>query len=234
MRSGLLWAAGLGALVGIFAGQCWSAQGLRGEFYKDLPNQWGAFGSDSSYPQPYWRGVTPNIDFVFASDADQYFSARWRGYLLVPESKAGSITFKTVTDDGVRLIIDGQTVIDFWRLQAHQTIGTAQDECTHTATITLSAGYHPITFEYFEWEGGPDDPDPCQLYWDGQIIPTQYLFTEIPPSGNLAITDVSHSPQVIHPDANESCTITYTITEDATVKVSILNPTGTAVVRELL
>ena len=233
MKGGLLGGLAIAVAVVTVVTPAWAAQGLRGEFYRDLPDQWGAFGSDGSYPQPYWRGVSPNIDFVFASDADQYFSARWTGYLLVPESMAGSITFKTVTDDGVRLIIDGQTIIDFWRLQAHQTIGTPNDECTHTATVTLDAGYHTIVFEYFEWEGGPDDPDPCQLYWNDQIIPSDYLFTEIPPSGNLAITDVSHSPSTITPAAGESCTITYTITEAATVLVEILDPTGSNTVRQL-
>ncbi len=233
MRGGLL---ALMALLGLLLAAvwpAWAAQGLRGEFYRDTPDQWGAFGSDSSYPQPYWRGISPKIDFVFSSDADQYFSARWTGYLYVPESKAGAITFKTVTDDGVRLIIDGQTIIDYWRLQAHQTIGTANDECTHTATVNLSAGYHSIVFEYFEWEGGPDDPDPCKLYWNDEIIGEEYFFTEIPPTGDLAITDVSHSPDVIYPDEGQTCTITYTITEAATVLVEILNPTGSSVIRQL-
>ncbi len=225
--------AALGALVALVATAALAENGLRGEFYKDTPDQWGAFGSDPNYPQPYWRGISPNIDFVFASDVDQHFSARWTGYLYVPPDMAGEIEFKTVTDDGVRLIIDGQTIIDFWRLQAHQTIGTPYDECTHTATVTLSEGFHSIVFEYFEWDGGVDDPDPCKLYWNGQIIPSQYFFTEIPHSGNLQITDVSHSPNYFIPPAGETVTISYTITEDAKVRVEILDSWNSSVIRTL-
>lgn len=200
---------------------CHGEQGLRGEFYKDVRDDYGAWGSDDSYPQPYWIGISSNIDFVFNDEVDQYFSARWQGYLYVPQEKAGSIVFKTVTDDGAKLYLDGELVIDFWRLQAHQTIGTENDECTHETEAELDEGYHSIKFEYFEWDGGEDDPDPCKLYWDGAIVPNSNLFTEIPPSSELAITDVSASASPFNPSNSETSTISYTVSLAADVTVKL-------------
>jgi flagellar hook assembly protein FlgD len=222
-------AVGLALLTGI----CAADNGLRFEFYKDTTTDYGEFGSDTSFPQPYWQGISSNIDFVFNDEVNQHFSARWEGYLYVPTAKAGDITFKTVTDDGVRLYIGGSTVIDKWRLQSHQTIGTPSDECTHEATVNLSAGYHSIKFEYFEWDGGEDDPDPCKLYWDGTIIPSTNLFTEIPPSSNLAITNVSHSPSPFNPSASQTTTISYSLSVAADVTIELYD-TDDSLVRTLI
>ncbi|MFQ6096868.1 MAG: FlgD immunoglobulin-like domain containing protein [Armatimonadota bacterium] len=204
-----------------------AGSGLHVEFFKDTPQAWGEFGSDNNYPKPYYVANDPNIDFIFGNNVNQYFTGRWRGYLYVPSSKAGDIEFKIVTDDGARLIIGGQTVMEFWRLQAHQTIGTENDECTHTATVNLAEGYHPITFEYFEWDGGEGDPDPCELYWDDVIIPPENFFTG-DPSG-LTISNVSHTPSVFNPSQSETATITYTISEAADVTIRLTDPWGTVV-----
>ena len=201
-----------------------AGSGLHVEFYKDTPQEWGQFGSDDNYPKPYYIGTDPNIDFTFGNNIHQYFSARWRGYLYVPSSKAGNIQLKMVTDDGARLILDGETVMEFWRLQSHQTIGMPNDECTHTAQVSLAEGYHPITFEYFEWDGGEGDPDPCKLYWDNVIIPPDNFFTECP--SGLTITDVSHDPGTFNPTESETCTIYYTISADANVTIRLADVSG--------
>lgn len=70
------------------------------------------------------------------------FSARWNGQHFF---EAGNYRFETNTDDGVKLFIDGELVIDKWRYQRgikYQTI------------VSLAEGYHHIKMEYFE--GGGD------------------------------------------------------------------------------
>lgn len=232
-RRGLTLVVAVTVGTALLCGICAAENGLRCEFYKDMRDSYGAFGSDTSYPQPYWRGISPTIDFVYNDEVNQYFSARWQGYLYVPTEKAGAITFKVVTDDGARLYIDGNTLIDSWRLQSHQTIGTPGDECTHEATISLTEGYHTIKFEYFEWDGGADDPDPCRLYWDGAIIPSSNLFTEIPPTSNLAITDVSAGPSPFNPSSSQSTTIDYSLSMAATVTIELFD-TDDSLVRTLV
>ncbi|MGE3763027.1 MAG: PA14 domain-containing protein, partial [Kofleriaceae bacterium] len=73
-----------------------------------------------------WNVGNPGDLGMTASDD---FSVRWSGQLRI--DVAGSYTFRYVTDDGQRLWIDGQKLLDAW------------DDTTHdqtTAPITLSAG----------------------------------------------------------------------------------------------
>ena len=83
--------------------------------------------------------------------ADQ-FSVRWTG--KVQATVAGSYTFSTFTDDGVRLWVNGQQVINNWTDHG-QTMDTS-------SPITLSAGQLvTITMEYYENSGGAT----AELLW---------------------------------------------------------------------
>lgn len=69
------------------------------------------------------------------------FSARWTATLSFP---AGATRFITFTDDGVRVFVDGQRVIDNWTVH-----GITMD----VATVPLAAGPHTVRMEYFEAGG---------------------------------------------------------------------------------
>lgn len=69
------------------------------------------------------------------------FSARWTGRVVFA---AGSFTFSATADDGIRVALDGATIIDGWKDQARTT---------YTATRTLAAGEHEIVVEYYEKSG---------------------------------------------------------------------------------
>jgi glucose/arabinose dehydrogenase len=66
------------------------------------------------------------------------FSARYTGSF---DLAAGDYQFTTSADDGVRLFIDGNQVINGWK---------DQGETTYTATRTLTAGTHVIKVEYYD------------------------------------------------------------------------------------
>jgi hypothetical protein len=70
------------------------------------------------------------------------FSARWSAK---PTLTAGSYKFDLIGDDGVRLKVDGQVVIDGWK---------DQSPTAYTVTRTLTAGPHDIVVEFFEAGGG--------------------------------------------------------------------------------
>jgi hypothetical protein len=73
------------------------------------------------------------------------FSARWTG--RVTATSAGSYVFQTVSDDGVRLWINGQLVIDNWTDHSPTT--------NNSAGITLAAGQvAEVRLEYYERGGG--------------------------------------------------------------------------------
>jgi len=71
------------------------------------------------------------------------FSARWTRTLAV--TQPGSYRFTLNSDDGSRLFIDGELVINAW-----YDHGPAR---TFSATRTLSAGSHEVRIEYYERSG---------------------------------------------------------------------------------
>lgn len=83
-----------------------------------------------------WRDGSPDPSVP----ADN-FSVRWTNTLRL---EAGRYRFITETDDGVRLYINDQLVIDRWRTQSRTR---------YTYETTLGAGEHRIRMEYFEESG---------------------------------------------------------------------------------
>ncbi len=84
-----------------------------------------------------WGGGSP--DPAVPSDN---FSARWTKF---DNFDAGTYTFTTATDDGVRLYIDNQPVIDRW---------VDQGTTSYTYSQNMTAGNHKIVMEYYERGGG--------------------------------------------------------------------------------
>ncbi len=70
------------------------------------------------------------------------FSVRWHRPLGF---EAGTYRFYASADDGVRIFVDGQLILDAWINQALPN--------THSADVTLSQGQHAIVVEYFEGGG---------------------------------------------------------------------------------
>lgn len=78
------------------------------------------------------------------------FSVRWTGTLA--DLAGGSYSFSITHDDGARLLIDDQLVIDDW---------TAQTAHTSSAAVSLGAGNHRVVLEYFQSSGGSE----VELAW---------------------------------------------------------------------
>ena len=77
------------------------------------------------------------------------FSARWTAYASFT---AGNYTFSLTVDDGARLWVDEQLIIDQWR---------DQSPTAYTVTRNMSAGYHSVRIEYYERAGDAA----CKLSW---------------------------------------------------------------------
>lgn len=133
--------------------------------------------------------VDPVIDFDEANfgdgpagtsvTPDDNYSERWTGFVKI--DTAGSWTFSTLSNDGVRLWIDDSLVINHW------------DQHTATvdsATLNLTPGWHAVRLEHFQQNGtvamelrfaGPGQAD--------TVIPSSHLSTEIPSTpGGGAVT----------------------------------------------
>ncbi len=83
-----------------------------------------------------WGGGSPA-----ASIPADNFSARWTSLQNLP---AGNYQVRAFVDDGIRVFVDGVSIINEWRTAS----GTA-----YTATINLSQGQHSFLVEYFEAGG---------------------------------------------------------------------------------
>jgi hypothetical protein len=105
------------------------------------------------------------------------FAARWEGSLSIEET--GSYTFHTESDDGIRLWIDNQLVIDKWTLY-----GTRWNK---SGNIHLTSGVkYTIKMEFFEHGGLAI----ARLLWETpsnsskQVIPQTQLYSQITASAN--------------------------------------------------
>jgi hypothetical protein len=84
--------------------------------------------------------------------------------------EAGDYVFRLTTDDGMRVKVDGVTIIDQWR---------PQPATTYTATRKLSAGSHTVVVQYYE----AAEDAVAQVSWQKLSSP--------PPPGSTACTDGS-------------------------------------------
>lgn len=144
--------------------------GLRGEYYDDL-----AFGSFKR------TRVDPNINYNWGEGAPdptvgpETFSVRWTG--MIEPQYSEEYTFHTVTDDGVRLWINNQLVINNW---------TDHGTTENSGRIRLTAGQrYPIKLEFYDNRVAAM----VTLSWSSagqakQIIPPQRL-TPCSPDGAL-------------------------------------------------
>ncbi|MCB0873616.1 MAG: FG-GAP repeat protein, partial [Thermoleophilia bacterium] len=113
-----------------------NATGLRATYYN---------GQNLSGPVALVRTENVDFDWAYATPdplvTGDTFSVRWDGGVTAPTT--GAYTFRTVSDDGVRLWVDGQLLIDNW-----DTINAWPDTQT-SVTVNLVAGQtSPIRLEY--------------------------------------------------------------------------------------
>jgi hypothetical protein len=113
-----------------------------------LPGPWQAsyfYGTSlSGSPVLVREDAALNFNWGWGSPAPEVnrdnFSARWDGSFWFD---AGRYTFTTLSDDGVRLFVDGRQVINSWYpMRGYRS-----------ATINLTAGTHAVRVEYFERTG---------------------------------------------------------------------------------
>ncbi|NOK87191.1 MAG: hypothetical protein GFH26_640177n132 [Chloroflexi bacterium AL-N15] len=122
---------------------------------------------------PLVTGVDATVDWQWGTAAPSTglphdtFSVRWSGQ--VAAAQEGTYTFITSSDDGVRLWVNGQRLIDNW---------TNHAVTENRGSITLAAGQrYDLQLEYYEQSGQAT----IQLFWEPpgqtrQIIPSERLY----------------------------------------------------------
>jgi hypothetical protein len=195
-------------------------QGLRAEYFDDQ------FLTEFTLSR-----VDPVVDFSWGEgspDPDigiNTFSVRWSGE--VQATHTGTHTFTTYTDDGVRLWVGGQLLVDRW-------IDQSPEE--HYGTVDLVAGgRYEVIMEYFENGGGAV----AELHWEApglarEIVPTSQLW---PLTG---VSDVPRGAPAVyalggnHPNPfNPRTTISFTLARDSVVDLAIFDLRGRRVAAPL-
>ena len=106
-----------------------------------------------------WSTASPGLGV----NADN-FSVRWSGQVTAPST--GTYQFRTNSDDGVRLYVNGVLRIDNW------TDHAPTDNTTTTISLVAGTKYN-IVMEYYERGGGAT----ARLLW---LTPGQSSYTAIP------------------------------------------------------
>lgn len=117
------------------------ASGLFGEYYNST-NLTGTPNTRTDTSIDFnWGTGAPGVTGIGSDN----FSIDWNGYVRAEET--GTYFFQTESDDGVRLWVDGNLVIDNW---------TNHSPTVNTSTgVTLTAGQaYPVTLQYYENGGG--------------------------------------------------------------------------------
>jgi len=163
-----------------------SGVGLRGDYY-----------TGENYGDFVLTRIDPQIDFGWGDTAPDEavggnnFSVRWTGEVSAQFTE--TYTFYTVTDDGLRLWVDGKMIIDNWTLH-----GDTEDK----GNIDLVAGQsYSIVLEYFENTSGAT----ARLIWESphtakQVIPKSLLWLPIKarnPNPSNGAADVRQTPSLV-------------------------------------
>lgn len=135
---------------------------------------------------PVLSRIDANINFAWGTASPggtvsaNAFAARWTGKIKV--NSTGTYTFYTYSDDGARLWVNGQLIIDKWAYQG---------PTEWSGSISLLGGlYYDIKLEYFEGNGDAT----CKLSYSSAttpkaIVPSNILF----PEGTGARMDLNES-----------------------------------------
>ena len=123
------------------------ALGAAGPAAADVPHglQADIFDAQDLTGDPIATRVDPTVDFAWGETepvpgVGDTFSVRWTGTVTAPQT--GRYTFVTRTDDGVRLWIDGDLVIDDWTMHA---------QAERSGDVDLEAGEAVrLKMEYFD------------------------------------------------------------------------------------
>lgn len=130
------------SLIALFGMWFFSVIGLNQGYESGLM---GVYFKSKNLKNPILKRIDPVIDFDWGTSSPDesmpvdFFSLRWTGELLI--SRSGMYSFRTHSDDGVRLFIGQKLLIDDW-------VGHAPEKSV--ASMYLEKGWYDLTLEYFE------------------------------------------------------------------------------------
>jgi len=154
------------------AGRGFYPHGIWGEYFDDLDaaGRLGQPPPSSPFTRFVFRRLDPAIDFVWSEVRSpapnlgpEYWSARFTGRLRVPETADYVFSLEQLDDAG-RLYIDGELVLDAWRIQAPWV--------HYSRPVHLQEGIHEVVVEYHQ---GPGPEGAIRLCWFSPTRPKELV-----------------------------------------------------------
>jgi len=150
---------------------------LLGEYFDDpdqsfdLARDWGQLNQPPAGPVFTTKVLErPETEIAFSSTEkpdprmqEEYWSVRWTGRLRVPRTEAYTF-YVDHLDDAARIFIDGQLILDSWRVQA--------DKSEASLPVQLEAGLHDVVIEYHQATGPVAS---CQVSWSSPSLPKEII-----------------------------------------------------------
>jgi autotransporter-associated beta strand protein len=164
-------------LLNLQVGTLGTGTGLYGNYY----NTPGAGSSPTSMPDPpALSRLDPTVNFIWGTGSPDplinadHFAVRWTGF--VQPSYSQTYTFIANTDDGVRLWVDGQQVINNW-------LDKGPSDTLSTPVALVAGQKYGLVMEYYENAVGAT----AQLKWSTanrgpEIIPQSQLYPASSPA----------------------------------------------------
>ena len=163
--------------------------GLTGQYFNNLTLSGPpAFTRTDVRVDANWNGASPSGSSSqgFSDVAGTNWSAKWTGNIIPTYSEA--YTFTTMSDDGVRLVVNGKTLINDW---------TDHPVTTDTGSINLVAGQaYSIELDYYQGKGGSE----LHLLWSSPSTP-QEVIEPATPIGINAGTAADYDNSLMFADA---------------------------------
>jgi hypothetical protein len=137
---------------------------------KDGMGLLGSYYVGNNFDRLVFQRPDSNINYIWTGKGpgplmppNQPFTVRWTGKLVSTYTEP--YTIMTASDDGVRVYLNGNLIIDNWTVHA-----VTED----TATVDLVANQpNDITVEYFEKNGMSNEI--IKLYWESKDTPLEYV-----------------------------------------------------------
>jgi phage tail-like protein len=153
--------------------------GLKGDYYSGIHFDKLLLSQTNSKVDFFWGSGSPDL-LVPPGD----FSVRWTGQVRPRYSE--TYTFHTISDDGVRLWVDGRLIIDNW---------TDHAPTEDTGRIALVADrWYPIALEFYQKGGGAT----IKLSWSSrsqreEIVPQERLYSLVDETATTLPSDLQEA-----------------------------------------
>lgn len=191
-----------------------SGTGLTGEYFNNVPTS----GVPVISGTPELILTDQTIDFNWANGGpgsplgNDYFAVRWTGKIQPCFTEI--YTFTTQSDDGIRLSVNGNQIINNW---------TDHANTSNSGTISLNAGQkYDIVLEFYERAGQAV----AQLFWSSasqpyQIIPMSQLYSVATGCTSVSSASVTINPQPTASTAPTGITGNTTICSGASTMLTV-------------